>query len=729
MVAANQRRALGIQGSYAVEAVSPQEEKAGSTEPGVGTITPVEAASYLKRDGSRSLTGNLPVSAGVTIDGVDISVHAANVNAHHSQSHKDRHDPNNGADPLDCAAASGIAGVQAAAEGSAHSFARSDHVHSIAHSIANNALVTIDSGDVVSGRYAQFTANGLDGRTVAEVLSDIGAAASDHIHDGRYYTEAEIDALAAAIQTALDLRCLESIFGASISTGLLLDATALKVSAILQKYHGIDPSANVQSLLGAVNYAAMMALLSGTATATFDLNDQQLSNIKSLAFNDGGATCTQVKDEDTMASNSATMLATQQSIKAYADTYKANKTSGGWSKNVGSGGHYEDWATMIDAMPDLIAHGVTVTIKTGTTLTEQCDLRNKHGLTSIGAITVQAEKYFPTSGDIPTADSATATTLRDAALATAALGNDYFNGCWVFIVDVGTSAITGVTVGGAGAGEFEVAGDLTARYLAADTLIVKGSTNNDGYYTVSAGGSTHAGGTTTIPVDEAVAAVADGTIQTQGVLENGFVPITDYIDATGDVVVASWPAAQPMVGDRYIIVGALIDGENSRPYAVTFYYNSVPVTFKGIGMKDTTYYHFYSISNLSYTNLYYCGFYNSGYSGIYTGSINVGLWYCGIVGNNTNDSANHAGVVSTGGGLGVNYCGISDNNKKGVLLNNLGFALVRRCFGDGNGIWGSYAQHSAQARIIAPECSGSSGNHSDEGTADTAGDDQAAAYI
>ena len=62
--------------------------------------------------------------------------------------HKDRHDPEDGADPLDCAAAAEIAGVQAAAEGSAHSFARSDHDHQIQHGIIDNHLVTIDDADV-----------------------------------------------------------------------------------------------------------------------------------------------------------------------------------------------------------------------------------------------------------------------------------------------------------------------------------------------------------------------------------------------------------------------------------------------------------------------------------------------------------------------------------------------------------------------------------------------------
>jgi hypothetical protein len=39
---------------------------------------------YLRADGGRTLTGNLPVNPGVTIDGVDLSAHAANASAHHA---------------------------------------------------------------------------------------------------------------------------------------------------------------------------------------------------------------------------------------------------------------------------------------------------------------------------------------------------------------------------------------------------------------------------------------------------------------------------------------------------------------------------------------------------------------------------------------------------------------------------------------------------------------------
>ena len=69
-------------------------------------------------------------------------------------------------------------------------------------------------------------------------------------------------------------------------------------------------------------------------------------------------------------------------------------------------------------------------------------------------------------------------------------------------------ALTGVNTGGAGLASFEISGDLTAIYKENDIISVNGSTANDGNYTLKAD-STHAGGTTTITVDEAV---SDGTV-------------------------------------------------------------------------------------------------------------------------------------------------------------------------------------------------------------------------
>ena len=53
----------------------------------IGALRTTQAPWAMLTDGTRPLTGNLAVDAGITIDGVDLSAHAANVNAHHNQSH------------------------------------------------------------------------------------------------------------------------------------------------------------------------------------------------------------------------------------------------------------------------------------------------------------------------------------------------------------------------------------------------------------------------------------------------------------------------------------------------------------------------------------------------------------------------------------------------------------------------------------------------------------------
>jgi len=91
--------------------------------------------------------------------------------------HKNSHDPEDGSDALDCAAPSELAGVQAAGEGSAHSFARSDHAHQIQASIADDHLVTIDSDSVAENDYAKFTTAGLKGMSYSEVMGDLAGQA------------------------------------------------------------------------------------------------------------------------------------------------------------------------------------------------------------------------------------------------------------------------------------------------------------------------------------------------------------------------------------------------------------------------------------------------------------------------------------------------------------------------------------------------------------------------
>lgn len=52
-----------------------------------GALSSSQAPQFLLRDGTRSITGHLSVDTGITIDGVDLSAHVADPDAHHAKVH------------------------------------------------------------------------------------------------------------------------------------------------------------------------------------------------------------------------------------------------------------------------------------------------------------------------------------------------------------------------------------------------------------------------------------------------------------------------------------------------------------------------------------------------------------------------------------------------------------------------------------------------------------------
>lgn len=78
-------QALGYTGGSGSTASIPVHDLNGAYHR--GAVNDSQIPQALLRDGSRPLTGNLAVNDGKTIDGVDISVHAADPNAHHNRSH------------------------------------------------------------------------------------------------------------------------------------------------------------------------------------------------------------------------------------------------------------------------------------------------------------------------------------------------------------------------------------------------------------------------------------------------------------------------------------------------------------------------------------------------------------------------------------------------------------------------------------------------------------------
>lgn len=93
---------------------------------------------YLLVDGTRAMSGDLDM-------GTNDVTNAGTYNGVTVQAHASRHNPG-GADALATAAATGLSATTTNTEGTAASFARSDHTHAI--DVTNGAITTVEAGDV-----------------------------------------------------------------------------------------------------------------------------------------------------------------------------------------------------------------------------------------------------------------------------------------------------------------------------------------------------------------------------------------------------------------------------------------------------------------------------------------------------------------------------------------------------------------------------------------------------
>jgi hypothetical protein len=114
--------------------------------------------------------------------------------------------------------------------------------------LADNTTIGDDiKADTLDSKH--YAAGSIDDEHLASGIN------ATKIGDGSITNEEyqRLDGLSEDISTSLDARCLESVFGTGISTGLLLDGTDLKVSTILQEYHGVDPTTAGLALLDDAN--------------------------------------------------------------------------------------------------------------------------------------------------------------------------------------------------------------------------------------------------------------------------------------------------------------------------------------------------------------------------------------------------------------------------------------------------------------------------------------------
>jgi len=134
-----------------------------------------------------------------------------------------------------------------------------------------------------------------------------------------------IGTLTSNAQDQLDARCLESVFGTAIGTGLLLDSTTLKVSAILQKYHGVDPSTAVLAMLGSDNDTA---ILNSIGDGISGLDDTTLAAEDYLIFWDysDNSTLKKVDADELRNVNATTEVIGNVELATYTEVNEGNST-------------------------------------------------------------------------------------------------------------------------------------------------------------------------------------------------------------------------------------------------------------------------------------------------------------------------------------------------------------------------------------------------------------------
>ena len=154
-----------------------------------------------------------------------------------------------------------------------------------------------DGGDLGAAAYVQLTPN--DAEKICNIRNSLSGNRSIFIFQGNYSTSNDLE-IAAGTDVVVKFN--------GGGTG----ATVVNVYANLK----VD---GIVATTADINGGTIDATVIGGSTAAAVTGTTVVANT-SVNIAGDGATVTGIKDEDNMASNSATKLATQQSIKAYVDS-------------------------------------------------------------------------------------------------------------------------------------------------------------------------------------------------------------------------------------------------------------------------------------------------------------------------------------------------------------------------------------------------------------------------
>ena len=151
-----------------------------------------------------------------------------------------------------------------------------------------------------------------------------------NILDGVTSTAAELNILDGATVTATELNVMDGDTSATSTTIADADRVVVNDAGTMKQVAVTDLAAYFDDEITAMpNLVSTGALNGGSISSGFGAIDNGSSNITTTgivsfgSLTDGSLTITDIADEDDFSSNSATKLATQQSIKAYVDANKS----------------------------------------------------------------------------------------------------------------------------------------------------------------------------------------------------------------------------------------------------------------------------------------------------------------------------------------------------------------------------------------------------------------------